>query len=329
MLPFLRMGALSLVLGCAFVLPAQAAPAKTGSVAELQLRHIATYFPGRMAGSPAEMLAADYLQQQFTALGYVSDQRRFTTRYAYRHQDGQSSWHSVSATSVIAAREGKVPQQIVILAHSDSWTPRDDDQTQRNLGGLSAQGADDNASGLGVMLELAQRLAQTRQHYSLRFVALSGEEIGQRGSEDYLARMKPEEKQNTLLVINLDSLLLGNSLVFSSGSRTPKTVARQTRDRAIMLARHAGISVGKPATAPLPPSPFDLAGLPLLSVTASDAGQSRIDRIVRQRFPQPLRHQAQRDNLSYIDHWLPGHITRRTHDSVAVLLPLIRELANP
>ncbi|THB84052.1 aminopeptidase, partial [Pantoea allii] len=45
----------------------------TGQFAEQQVRHIATYFPGRMSGSPAELMAADYLQQQFTALGYKTD----------------------------------------------------------------------------------------------------------------------------------------------------------------------------------------------------------------------------------------------------------------
>ena len=38
------------------------------------------------------------------------------------------------------------------------------------------QGVDDNASGLGVMLELAQALSQTPLHYGVRFVALSAGE---------------------------------------------------------------------------------------------------------------------------------------------------------
>lgn len=240
MLTLMRLGALAAIFICGISLSANAASMKTGSIAEQQLRHIATYFPGRMAGSPADMLTADYLQQQFTALGYQTNQRRFTTRYAYQHQAGDKTWRNVNATSVIAAREGKVAQQIVIVAHSDSWTPHNDNETQLNLGGLTNQGVDDNASGLGVMLELAQRLSTQPLHYSLRFVALSGEEIGLQGSEDYVSRMTPEEKHNTLLVINLDSLVVGSHLTFISGRQTPKAVARQTRDRARSLARHLG-----------------------------------------------------------------------------------------
>ena len=40
--------------------------------ANTQARHIATFFPGRMTGTPAEMLSADYIRQQFQQMGYRS-----------------------------------------------------------------------------------------------------------------------------------------------------------------------------------------------------------------------------------------------------------------
>lgn len=329
MLTLLRLGALAALLGCGVSLPAVAGPSHLGSIAEQQLRHIATYFPGRMAGSPAEMLTADYLQQQFSQLGYHSDIRRFNTRYAYHHQDGQQTWRNVTATSVIAAREGAVAQQIVIVAHIDSWSPHSDTEVQKNLGGLSDQAADNNASGLGVMLELAERLRQIPLHYSLRFVALSGEETDRRGSEDYLTRMTPDERQKTLLVINLDSLIVGQHLTFSSGSNTPQAVVRQTRDRALQLARRSGIAVIGRKEKNASSSPFDRNGFPLLTVGTSEGTAAKVPAVLREHFPPALRNQAQRDNLAYIDRWLPGRITSRTHSAVTVLLPLIRELANP
>ena len=54
-----------------------------GEIANMQARHIATVFPGRMTGSPAEMLSADYLRQQFADMGYQSDIRSFHSRYIY------------------------------------------------------------------------------------------------------------------------------------------------------------------------------------------------------------------------------------------------------
>ncbi|KGT93304.1 alkaline phosphatase [Erwinia typographi] len=332
----LRLRALAVLLSCGAIFPLQAASQPEGHFAEQQLRHIATYFPGRMAGSPAEMLAADYLQHQFSSMGYESNKRNFNASYQYRSQDGRLTPGNVTATSVIAARAGKVPQQIVIVTHTDTYLPLSDSDRQHNLGGLTLQGADDNASGLGVMLELAQRLSKVPLHYSLRFVALSGEESGHQGEQDYLDRLKPEEKKNTLLVISLDSLIVGDKLYFDSGSATPKAVARQTRDRALAIARQYGLAATTSGEARKPPAEdlFDKAGFPLLSVRAANWDLGNKDgqqqRAASRHFPQGTsRHQASLDNLAWLDRWLPGRITQRTRTTVKILLPLISELANP
>ncbi|WP_380183892.1 aminopeptidase [Kalamiella sp. sgz302252] len=322
-------------LGALFALGAFSsfyATANEGHFAGQQLRHIATYFPGRMVGSPAEMLNADYLQQQFRQWGYESNKRNFTARYQYKSQDGRLNDRSVTATSVIAARAGEVPQQIVILAQADTYLPQSDADRQKNRGGLTLQGVDDNASGLAVMLELAQRLQSTQLHYSLRFVALSGSSL--HGEEDYLARMKPEEKKNTLLVVKLSDLITGSKLWFNSGANTPEPVARQTRDRALAIARSLHIpaaTLGKAVKSEPATEAFDKAGIPLLSVRAANWDKKgRLLRTTNSHFPQgSCQQQASCDNLAWIDRWLPGRIERRTHDSVAILLPLIRELANP
>lgn len=333
----LRLRALAVLLSCGAIFPLQAASQPEGHFAEQQLRHIATYFPGRMAGSPAEMLTADYLQHQFSSMGYESNKRDFTASYQFHSQDGHVTPHKVTATTVIAAREGKVPQQIVVISHADTYLPVSDSDRQKNLGGLTLQGVDDNASGLGVMLELAQRLSKAPLYYSLRFVALSGEETGQQGEEDYLARMKPEEKKNTLLVINLDSLIVGDKLYFDSGRNTPEAVARQTRDRALTIARLHGLAAttnGKAVKDHPSDDLFDKAGIPLLNVRATNWGLGQKDgqqqRAISRHFPAGTsRHQASLDNLAYLDRWLPGRITQRTRSTVKILLPLISELANP
>lgn len=333
----LRLNALAALFSCGAIFSLQAANVVKGQFAEQQLRHIATYFPGRMAGSPAEMLAADYLQQQFQALGYDSNKRNFTARYLYKNQNGSATAHSVTATSVIAARPGAVSQQILVVAHLDTYMPQSDRDRQKNLGGLTLQGADDNASGLGVMLELAKHLSHTSHHYGLRFVVLSGEEPGHEGERDYLARMTPREKKNTLLVINLDSLIVGDKLYFNSGVNTPEAVARQTRDRALTLARTHGIPAttrGKAARTQPAQDLFDQAGIPLLTVEATNWALGKQDgkqqRAKSPHFPEGTsHHQAQRDNLAWIDRWLPGRITDRSQQSVKILLPLLKQLANP
>ncbi len=80
-----------------------------------------------MAGSPAELLTADYLKQQFSKMGYQSDIRSVNTRYLYTSKDGKKNWNNVTASSVIAARNGDSPKQIVIVAHFDTYTPQSDE----------------------------------------------------------------------------------------------------------------------------------------------------------------------------------------------------------
>lgn len=68
----------------------------------------------------------------------------------------------MNATSVIAVKPGSTNKQILIVAHLDTYTPMSDSDVNHNLGGLTLQGVDDNASGVGVMLELAERLRSVK-----------------------------------------------------------------------------------------------------------------------------------------------------------------------
>ncbi len=112
-----------------FILCAQAAkdrPNMVNFAAEQQLRHIATYFPGRMSGSPAEMLTADYLQQQFAQMGYQSDIRQFHSRYVYTSRNKTKNWHNVTGElgDRRPRRQRAAKEQIMIVAHLDTCTPR-------------------------------------------------------------------------------------------------------------------------------------------------------------------------------------------------------------
>ena len=233
---------LPLALGTGFVFAAAPAFSALGDTASSQARHIATVFPGRMTGTPPEMLSADYLRQQFALMGYQSDVRSFNTRYIYTDSNQRKNWHNATGSTVIAAHEGKVRQQIIIMAHLDTYAPQSDKDVENNLGGLTLQGIDDNAMGLGVLLELAEHLKNVPTRYGIRFIATSGEEEGRLGAQNLLQRMSEAEKKNTLLVINLDNLVVGDKLYFNSGRSTPASVRKLTRDRALAIARSKGIA---------------------------------------------------------------------------------------
>ena len=310
----LRHRTAALALGVCFILPVHASSPKPGDFANTQARHIATFFPGRMTGTPAEMLSADYIRQQFQQMGYRSDIRTFNSRYIYTASDNRKSWHNVTGSTVIAAHEGKAPQQIIIMAHLDTYAPLSDADADANLGGLTLQGMDDNAAGLGVMLELAERLKNTPTEYGIRFVATSGEEEGKLGAENLLKRMSDTEKKNTLLVINLDNLI--------------------ARSQGIAATTNPGLNKNYPKGTGCcnDAEIFDKAGIAVLSVEATNWNLGNKDgyqqRAKTAAFPAGNSwHDVRFDNQQHIDKALPGRIERRCRDVMRIMLPLVKELA--
>lgn len=69
----------------------------------------------------------------------------------------------------------------------------------------NSPGADDNATGIAVLLELARFFSDERANYPLRFVAFDMEEYGLLGSTAY-AQLLREEKQPLRLMLSLEML---------------------------------------------------------------------------------------------------------------------------
>jgi aminopeptidase YwaD len=109
--------------------------------------HLASNIGPRVAGSAEERRAAAYLQSRFASLGYPARLQEFTLPNGRR------------SANVIAGHASESPR-LVIGAHYDSRP--------------QAPGADDNASGVAVLLELARRMAGKQR--DLLFVAFGAEE---------------------------------------------------------------------------------------------------------------------------------------------------------
>ena len=196
--------------------------------------------------------------------------------------------------------------------------------------------------GAGVGMALAERLKNTPTEYGIRFVATSGEEEGKLGAENLLKRMSDTEKKNTLLVINLDNLIVGDKLYFNSGVKTPEAVRKLTRDRALAIARSHGIAATtNPGLNKNYPKGtgccndaeiFDKAGIAVLSVEATNWNLGNKDgyqqRAKTAAFPAGNSwHDVRLDNQQHIDKALPGRIERRCRDVMRIMLPLVKELA--
>lgn len=147
-----------------------------------------TNIGARPPGSENERLAAEYINGALLDLGYEPELQEFTVR------DG--IFEEFSSQNVIAVKPGESPKEIIIGAHYDS--------------GDEGTGADDNASGVAVMLETAELVANLQTPYSIRFIAFGSEENGLDGSYYYAAQMDEGDVENTLAMVNLDSLAAGD-----------------------------------------------------------------------------------------------------------------------
>lgn len=102
--------------------------------------------------------------------------------------------YSAKACSIIADKKGStLPDQVLmVMAHIDSV-------------GESFAGADDNASGTAVLLEMARVLKTYANKKTLRFFITNGEESGMLGASHYARQLANTNQIKQLaLVINMD-----------------------------------------------------------------------------------------------------------------------------
>jgi hypothetical protein len=100
--------------------------------------------------------------------------------------------------NVIARKEGVEESKgiVMVIAHLDSISDHPE---------LMAPGADDNASGVAVLLEVARILEDIPLDCTIMFCVFSNEEVGTAGSKSFAGEAR-ESEMNILTVINLDIL---------------------------------------------------------------------------------------------------------------------------
>lgn len=137
----------------------------------------------RDAGSVTEKKAIIYIQKELEAAGLIVAVEHF--EIAGRMQNNTSS-------NVVASIKPmpNVNKEIIISAHLDS---------------RGGPGANDNGSGIGVLIELAKYFANSKSKlpYNLKFVAFGAEELGLLGSRAYIEKHQENLKECELL-FNMD-----------------------------------------------------------------------------------------------------------------------------
>lgn len=153
--------------------------------------------------------AADYIETVFKESGLPIRRQAVVVPDHPRFKCGPMTVHNIEA--VLAGTDpGKT---VVIGAHYDTkvasrhWKDRG---TEPLIGQPGTPGADDNASGVAVLLEIARHLSKTRPQYTIRFVAFANEEppffqTDAMGSR-VCARALVNEGQDVLAMVSLEML---------------------------------------------------------------------------------------------------------------------------
>ena len=142
----------------------------------------------------------------------------------------RSRRYDATASNVLAWWPGSDPElgkeAIILGAHHDHFGTQ---------GGLVFPGADDNASGTAILLEIARALSTTgiRPKRSILFLSFAGEEQGLLGSRLYVSH--PASPLKTVkAMVNVDHAGVGNGKLTVGLSKIEKAVAQAAAEKAAM-----------------------------------------------------------------------------------------------
>ena len=164
---------------------------------------------GRAPGSTAINKAIDFIAEKFKVAGLLpgaDDSTYFQTWNEVVNEKGEKA----PVKNIIGIIPGTNPnlkdESVVICAHYDHLGLGWPGGNAGNIGKIH-YGADDNASGVAVMLELADLLGKTlKPQRTIVFVAFTSEENNLRGSKFYVQNMKKFPAKKVIGVIDFDAV---------------------------------------------------------------------------------------------------------------------------
>lgn len=175
------------------------------------VKHLsAAEFKGRGYGSPELDKAAHYIAEAFKQAGLTPAGDTPDSYFQSWTAEGIEANTTANLKNVVAVIPGTNPkyqgQSVVIGAHYDHLGLGWPDVRKGNQGQIH-HGADDNASGVSVLLEMARVFGKKYQpERSVVFVAFTGEEAGRMGSIEYLKRQMQYPADKIIGMVNLDSV---------------------------------------------------------------------------------------------------------------------------
>ncbi|MCR4396904.1 MAG: M20/M25/M40 family metallo-hydrolase [Candidatus Saccharicenans sp.] len=125
--------------------------------------------------------------------------------------------------NIVAIKKGKSAKEriIIVNAHYDTIAVSKDGKFNYEDVNTEAPGANDDASGIAALLEMARIIAPLETEATIHFIAFAGEEQGLVGSTLYARKMK-EQGKNIEAVLTMDmisNIKAGNGYVDSTRVR--------------------------------------------------------------------------------------------------------------
>jgi hypothetical protein len=197
----------------------------------------------RKEGTSNERKAADYISKQLERYGYEVKKERFPLP------------NGLTSQNIIAFKEGETEMVIILGAHYDSKSP--------------SPGANDNASGVATLLELARILKFKKTVPSIELVFFGAEEMIDKnpdhhhyGSRYFVNKLSSSEKEKIIGMISVDMIGYGNNFHVRTMKKGPQILS----DKLLAFAKNKGINLtfrkdrGKYGWSDH--EPFELEGIP-------------------------------------------------------------------
>lgn len=215
------------------------------------VRYLAEKIGPRPCGSAQERAAADYIAAQLCLWEWDVQWEE-----NIRVPDTALRTRNVVATHPRAGG-GRV---LIAGAHYDSSALRE-----------PSPGANDNASGVAVLLETARIMRHSRLPYELRLVFFGGEErtrenpeVNHVGSEHHVAQMTEAERERVIAMVSVDMVGAGPELIASRVGHGPDRARQWLLSAAERLGLNLRTETGKPWS---DHEAFELAGIPAVWLT--------------------------------------------------------------
>lgn len=160
---------------------------------------------GRGLGTPELDKAAGYIAEKFREYGLKPMGKSYYQTFTHTFSDkGKMTLKNVIA--VIPGTDEKLKDSpVVVSAHYDHLGLGWPDVHQGDEGKIH-HGANDNASGIAILLELAKTMGKTvKPKRTIIFAAFTGEEAGLIGSRYFVSHIKEFYKGDVLADVNIDT----------------------------------------------------------------------------------------------------------------------------